>query len=145
MRLTKEQVRKNLTPPIIYIDEKKSEIDVRKENFLFCSTGIEGKAYKGTVIVDSQGQFFKIKNVVPVGGIKFWTSIKYFSPVKEVLPEVEENIRNLSLEEFKELIVHTISRNPRAWSSLDTIENIKAEIHYCQTDVQVMAIFNKRI
>jgi hypothetical protein len=145
MRLTKEQVRKSLIPPIIYIDEKKSEIDVRKENFLFCSAGIEDKAYKETVIVDSQGVSFKIKSVVPVGAIKFWTSIKYFSPVKEVLPEIEENMKKLSVQEFKDLIAQTISRNPRAWSSLDTIENIKAEIDNCQTYVQVMAIFNKKI
>lgn len=144
MILTKEQIG-HLTSPIIYIDIKRSEIDARKEKFIFCSAGLEDKAYKDTIIVDSKGTSFKIKSVSPIGGIKFWTSIKYFSPVREVLPSIEGDIKTISLEEFKELIIQTISKKPRAWSSLDTIENITNDVNRCLTYKDVMAIFNLRL
>ena len=145
MTLTAEQIRQTLTSPIVYIDTKKSEIDARKENFLFCSAGLEDKVYKDTIIVDSKGTSFKIKNVSPFGKIKFWTSIKYFGPIREVLPNIDGNIKTISLDDFKNLIILTISKKPRAWASLDTIENIKTDINSCKTFKEVMAIFNLKL
>ena len=142
MTLTAEQIRKTLAPPIIFIDPNRSEIDVRGENFLFCSTGFESKAYKNTFIVDSNGTSFKIKSVSPFGKIKFWTSIKYFSPVREVLPNIEGDITTISLDEFKNLIIQTISKKPSAWASLDTVKNIKSDVNNCKTYKEVMAVFN---
>ena len=145
MTLSAEQIRRTLTSPIIYIDTKKSEIDARRENFLFCSVGLEDKVYKDTVIVDSKGTSFKIKNVSLFGRIKFWTSIKYFGTVREVLPNIDGNIKTISIDDFKDLLIQTISKKPRAWASLDTIDNIKTDINNCKTYKEVMAIFNLKL
>lgn len=145
MKLSKKQIRQILTPPVIYIDTKRGEIDVRKEGFIFCSTGIEHKAYIETIIVDSKGTSFKIKSVSPIGRIKLLTSIKYYGPVKEVLPDIFDDVKTISLEDFKILVIHTISKKPRAWSSLDTIENIKENVDKCGSYKEVMKIFNSRL
>ena len=145
MTLTKEQIRQTLTSPIIYVDILRSEIDARKENFLFCTSGLENKAYKETIIVDSKGTSFKIKKVTPIGKTLFWTSLKYFSPVKEVLPEIEGEIQTISLTTFQKLVIDTISKKPRNWAALDTVENISKNIFNCKTHKDIIVYFNLKL
>lgn len=145
MVLTKEQIRQTLTAPIIYIDIKGGEIEARRETFLFCTAGLAEKVYKSTIIVDSKGTSFKIKKVTETGRTLFWTSVKYFSPVKEVLPEIDGDIMNISLEDFKRLIIETISKKPRAWAALDTLENIIKCINSLQTHKDIIVFFNPKL
>jgi len=144
MNLTQDKIRRTLVSPVLYVNPKRSEIDVRMENFLFCSRGLESKAYKGTIIVDSNGNSFKIIRVKPIGKIKLWTSIKYFSPVVEVIPEID-GVQKLTLEDFKRLIIDTVSSKPKKWSSLNSIKQIKKMIECCDSYKDVMKIFNLRI
>jgi hypothetical protein len=141
MTLTKEQVRNLLVPPVAYIDPGKSEIDIRRRNFLYCTKGCDSTVYNGTYIVDSQGNSFLIKSVNQLGGVLFWTSILVFSPIVEVLPEVDE-VKRISVDEFKELVFRTISKKPHAWASLDTVPNIKHSIDRCSTYLDVMKVFH---
>jgi len=143
MKLTKEQVRQTLSSPIIYINNKRSEIDSRKENFLFCSSGYEDKAYIGTIIVDSKGHMLRIKKVFPTGGLLFWTSLKYFSPVREVDLEIEGEIEIISIDELKDFIIDTISKKKKIWLALDTFENISTDIKRCVTHRDIIIYFNK--
>ena len=143
MKLTKEQVRQTLVSPIMYVDNKRSEIDSRKENYLFCSSGYEDKAYRGTVVVDASGRILKIKKVSPVGRLLFWTSLKYFSPVREVEPEIEGEIDNISVDELKDFILDTISKKKKTWLALDTFENISKDIRRCVTHRDIIVYFNK--
>lgn len=145
MTLTQEQIRQTLTSPIIYVDIKRSEIDARKENFLFCTSGLADKAYTDTIIVDSKGTSFKIKKVSEIGKPLFWTSIKYFSPVKEVLPDIDGDIKTISIDEFKKLIIDTISKKPRAWAALNTVENISEDINRFKTYKDIISFFNPRL
>ncbi len=145
MVLTSEKIRHTLTSPTIYIDIKRSEIDVRSENFLFCTSGLENKAYKGTIIIDSKGTLLKIKNVEPIGEIKLWTSIKYFSVIKEVLPNLDGEVQSISLDDFKNLIIETVSRKPKAWAALDTVYEISKEINNCKTHKDIIKYFNTRL
>ena len=145
MVLTSEKIRHTLTSPTIYIDIKRSEIDARSENFLFCTSGLENKAYKGTIIIDSKGTLLKIKNVEPIGKIKLWTSIKYFSVIKEVLPNLDGEVQSISLDDFKNLIIETVSRKPKAWAALDTVYEISKEINNCKTHKDIIKYFNTRL
>ncbi len=145
MTLTSEKIRQTLTSPTIYIDIKRSEIDARSENFLFCTSGLESKAYKGIIIIDAKGTLLKIKNVEPVGKIKLWTSIKYFSPVKEVLPNLDGEVQSISLDDFKKLIIETVSRKPKVWAALDTVDEISKEINNCKTHKDIITYFNPRL
>lgn len=144
MILTQDEIRRTLVSPILYVDPKRSEIDARTENFLFCSRGLESEAYKGTIIVDTIGNSFKIIRVKFVGKTKLWTSIKYFGPVIEVIPEIE-GIRKLTLEEFKKLIIETVCSKPKKWASLDSTKEIKKMIEACGSYKEVMKIFNLRL
>jgi hypothetical protein len=142
MTLTREQIRQTLTSPIIYIDTNRSEIDARKENFLFCSPQYVDTAFRGTIIIDAKGTTFKIKKVTLTGKVNTLLSIKNFCLIKEVLPELDGEVRTISIDDFKELIIKTVSKKPRAWSDLDTIENISNDVKNCVTYKDVMAIFN---
>jgi hypothetical protein len=142
MRLTREQVRQTLTSPIIYIDIQKSEIESRKENYLFCSSGYEDKAYKGTIIIDSVGHILKIKRVFPIGKLLFWTSLRWFTPLREVEPEIEGDVNQVSVDELKEFVIEAISRKKTACSSLDKFENISSDIKLCKTHKDIIIYFN---
>lgn len=145
MTLTQEQVRQTLSSPIIYLNINRSEIEARKENFLFATSGLSEKAYTDTIIVDSKGTSFKIKKVSEIGRPLFWTSIKYFSPVKEVLPDINGDIKTISVDEFKKLILDTISKKPRAWAALDSVENISKDIYKLKTYKEIISFFNPKL
>lgn len=144
MTLSKDQIRQLLHPPFAYVDPNKSEIDIRRQNFLYCTKGFENKAYNNVYIVDSLGNSFLVKRVERTGGVLFWTSILVFSPVVEVLPVTEE-IKQISVSEFRQIIIATIEKKPRAWASLDSVNNIKGSINKCSTYLEIMRIFNTKV
>lgn len=145
MTFTPEKIRQTLTSPTIYIDIRKSQIEARAENFLFCTSGHESKVYQNIIVIDTKGTLIKVKNVKAIGKIKLWTSLKYFSPVKEVLPNIEGDVQSISVDDFKRLIIETISKKPGAWSNLDTLENITREINNCKTYKDIIVFFNPRL
>ena len=83
MKLTKDQVRQTLVSPIMHVNHTRSDIDSTKENYVFCSPGLDGRAQTGKVVIDAAGHVLKIKNVFPVGPILFLTSLKYVCPLRE--------------------------------------------------------------
>jgi len=145
MTISKEQVRQLLTPPIAYVNPTKSEIDIRRRsNFIYCWRGCDQNVYKGTFIIDSKGTTFQIKNTTRLEGVLFWQSLRVLTPVVEVLPVVEE-IKTISVAEFKDLMIRTINKKPRAWSSFDTVRNIRASLEKCATYLDVMRVFNLKL
>lgn len=146
MIITKEKINKTLIPPVIFIDLKKSEIDVRTEKFISCSKGLVNQAYKNVYIVDSIGNHIKIKKVIATtGSIKFWTSIKYFSSMIEVITEVDKDFSILSLSKFKELLINTVKEKPKYWVCLDSIGVIIKSINNSESYIEIMRIFNSKI
>jgi hypothetical protein len=144
MTLTKEQVRSLLNPPVAYVDPIKSEIDIRRRNFIYCTKGLGTNIYSGTYIVDSEGNSFRIKKVQQSGKVLFWTSLAVFSPIVEVLPEVDEVV-TLSVDQFRTLMLDTVKRKPKAWSSLDTVENIRKSLVKCTTYFDIMKVFHRAL
>ena len=142
MTLTSEQIRDILYSPITYIDTRRNQIDPRQENYLFCSPQYVDKAFQGTIIVDSKGTTFKIKKVHLTGKLKLWLSIKHVCAIKEVLPELDGEIKTMTLDDFKTLIIETVTKAPKNYSALDTLKSISRQVNNCSSFKEVMTIFH---
>lgn len=145
MTLVQNQIRETLIGPLIYVDTLRNDVNSRKENFIYGSPGFQKNAFVDTIIIDSRGTYFKIKKVTPVGRIKFWLSIKYFCKIIEYMPEIENNIKTISLIDLKRLIIQILNKNPSHWSAIGSVKNITYRIENCNTYKEISSIFNLEI
>jgi hypothetical protein len=69
--------------------------------------------------------------------------LKWFTPLREVEPELEEEVTQVPVAKLKEFALEAISKKKKAWLSLDTFENISNDINRCESHKDIITYVNK--
>lgn len=125
------------TPILLF---KENDKNIYAYNFALMADKSLVSFYKKTTTVDSEGNVYKVKSARQKGGVKLWQSLKSLSLMVEVEPEIEDTYK-ISLTELKTLIIDHITKNPKHWLVLDTMEGIKQKIDATTTFKDLIMIF----
>jgi hypothetical protein len=103
-----------------------------RSTFGFVSKGGES-FYKKMTIYDSNGNVYRLKQSKVKGRANLWMCIRLFQVMYELDLDFEL-IGQVTLSDFKELVINKLNENPTYWVSLDTVkgitDDIKAESHF---------------
>ena len=113
--------------PIVIIKEKDSSIYVLdKNNFGLISKGGEA-FYNNGDIIDSSGRLYQIKGIENIQSASILKSLKYFQHMYQV-KAFTIFIKQLTLIEFKELLIQHITSHSKYWIHRSLIPDLKKEI-----------------
>jgi hypothetical protein len=127
--------------PILVFDKKTKRMIALDYKYLMGDVRYIHVAFKGAVIIDSEGKVFKVKGVEKASGIKWWSSILKVGLMVKLKPILDSPIEHINLEELKHKIMEHVEKHPNHWLALDTVEGIQEMINQAQTFAEVIRIF----
>ena len=111
-------IKNNAAPLYFFNDESE---------FGLVSKGGE-KFYKNGTAYDSNGGRFLINGIRSIERAPFLKSIKYFQPMYLADVKYDKISENISLSDFKQLIIDHIYSHKKYWLARDTADNLKNAI-----------------
>ena len=115
--------------PIIIIKNKEAPLYFfnNESEFGLVSKGGE-KFYKNGTAYDSEGERFLMKGISSIQRASFLKSIKYFQPMYIADVKYDKISENISLSDFKQLIIDHIYSHKKYWLARDTADSLKNAI-----------------
>ncbi len=125
------------TPILIF---KAGHKQIYSYDFAFMADKSLVSFYNKTIVIDSDGKVFNIESAERKGKIKIWQSLKSLSLMVEVEPKIS-SIESISLDQLKDKVFEHVSRHPKHWTSLDTLDGIKEKIYSSRSHADLIRIF----
>ena len=84
--------------------------------------------YKKGLVYDSDGSKYLINGIKSIQKTPILTTIKYFQPMYKVEVKCEKILDNISLSDFKQIIIDHIHSHKKYWLSRDTFAGLRNSI-----------------
>jgi hypothetical protein len=126
--------------PILIFKKNDKNIYAIDSMFGIVSKGGES-FYKNTTIIDSEGNLFEVIKIEVQGRASLKHCIMYFQKLLELKLTFSSNKKTIGLTELKNMIISKISKNPKKWLSMGTVEGISEHVNKSKSFSELISMF----
>lgn len=126
--------------PLLILKKGDDNIYALKKMFGIVSVGGEN-FYKNITVIDSDGNRFEVVKVEIEGVAKFKYCLMYFQKMLNLNITFKQDIGRIELNELKEMLKDKISKKPKKWLNIGTVNRIHDFIDKKENFKELISMF----
>lgn len=121
---------------------KKSDSNIYALNKMFGIVSVGGESfYKNTTVIDSSGSLLEVEKVEIEKRASLKYCLMYFQKMLKLKITFSSNKKRLELNELKIIIIDKITKNPKKWLSMGSVEEITKHINNTNNFSELILMF----